>query len=122
MLLLLLQRGLATARRAEGRAAAAAREERSAALKSDRAGLSREAVQADQAAELLQSAEEMLRAHPESHAARCSLAEVGCPAYKQPEEMQTIVVWRLLHVLFAALEKLCWFVLDAQCLAHAKQG
>lgn len=60
----------------EGRAVAAALKEQSAALVSDRAGLTREAVEAEQAAELLHTAEAMLRAQPESHAANCSHVEV----------------------------------------------
>ena len=57
---------------------AAALKEQSAALSSDRAGLTREAVEAEQAAELLHTAEAMLSAQPESHAAHCSRVEVCC--------------------------------------------
>lgn len=73
-----VQRGLVTALRAEGRAVAAALQEQSTALSSDRAGLTREAVDAEQAAELLLTAEGMLSAQPKSHAACCSHVEVSC--------------------------------------------
>lgn len=71
-----VQRGLVSALGAEGRAVAAAHQEQSAAWSSDRASLTREAVEAEQAAELLHTAEGMLRAQPESHAASCSRVEV----------------------------------------------
>lgn len=77
------QRGLVTALRAEGRAVAAALQEQSTALSSDRAGLTREAVDAEQAAELLLTAEGMLSAQPKSHAACCSHVEalIACRRY-----------------------------------------
>lgn len=55
---------------------AAAHNQQSAALVSDRAGMTREAVDPEHAAELLNTAEAMLRAQPESHAAKCSHVEV----------------------------------------------
>ena len=73
-----VQRGLVSALGAEGRAVAAALQEQSAALSSDRAGLTGETVEAEQAAVLLHTAEGMLRAQPESHAASCSRVEVRC--------------------------------------------
>lgn len=82
-----MQRGLVTALRAEGRAVAAALQEQSAALSSDRAGLTREAVEAEQATELLLTAEGMLSAQPESHAVSCSHVEVGCLHISAPTLM-----------------------------------
>lgn len=57
---------------------AAALKEQSAAFSSDRAGLGREAVEAEQAAELLHTAEAMSSSQFESHAAHCSYIEVCC--------------------------------------------
>lgn len=76
MMCLSVQRGLVSALQAEGRAVAAALQGQSAALSSDRAGLTREAVEAEQAAELLHTAEGILSTQSESHAASCSHVEV----------------------------------------------
>ena len=73
-----LQRGLASAVSAGSKAAAAAMSEMATALNSTRAGLSQEPVEAEQAAELLQTAEGLLKAQPRSHTARCSFTEVCC--------------------------------------------
>ncbi|KAL3143985.1 hypothetical protein ABBQ32_003793 [Trebouxia sp. C0010 RCD-2024] len=101
------QRGLVTALRAEGRAVAAALQEQSAALSSDRAGLTREAVEAEQATELLLTAEGMLSAQPESHAVSCSHVEALIACRRYPD---AAIAANKLH---AGQDKLC---LQAQVL------
>ena len=71
-----MQRGLKAALRAQGREDAAALTEEEAS-RGDRAGLNRQAVGDEQAAQQLLTADEMLKANPNSHAARCSYSEVS---------------------------------------------
>ena len=79
--MLTMQAGIVAALRAEGRAAAAALERRASAASSDRPGLSRDAVDPEQAAEMLESAQGMLRAQPDSHPAQCSRVEVSAAVH-----------------------------------------
>ena len=72
-----MQRGLKAAERAKGRADAAALTEEEEAGRGDRAGLNRQAVRDEQAAQQLLTADAMLKANPNSHAAQCSYSEVS---------------------------------------------
>ena len=75
-----MQRGLKAALSAQGREdAAALTEEEEEASRGDRAGLNRQAVGDEEAAQQLLTAEEMLKANPNSHAAQCSHSEVSPP-------------------------------------------
>ena len=77
----MVQRGLEAALKAQGRADAAALKEEKAAGRGDRAGLGRQAVEAEQAAQQLLTAGEMLKANPKSHAAQCSYSEVSVSGF-----------------------------------------
>ncbi|DBA77618.1 TPA: TPR and ankyrin repeat-containing protein 1 [Trebouxia sp. C0004] len=84
------QRGLDTTKRAQGRAHAAALQEQAGAGRGDRPGLSRQPLEAEEAAQMLHSSEGMLKAQPASHAVQCSHAEALIACRRYPDALKSI--------------------------------